>query len=320
MFERYNRQNLKRAIRNPWLIIDEIKRPFQPIKNFGLYGIPLAASETVHRHLVSGEQPTSIWTRNWDLLIVLDACRAEWAERVADDFDFIQSVDSIYSVGGHSDEWIKKTFDESHEDILTDTIYITGNHHAKWMEESKFKYFDNVNDYGGYPEEFPAPPAHVVTDRAIQATRDRDWDKCIVHYMQPHKPFLKRTGNRTEVELAAEWSLGYEMYRKHFAGEVTKKEIEDGFVQNLRYVLEEVEHLLNNVDAPKVVITSDHGNSLGERYLWDHSRGVHHPSMRRVPWIETTAADNNTISPDEYQQKDYDPAEVKENLKRLGYR
>ncbi|ELZ53472.1 MULTISPECIES: hypothetical protein [Halorubrum] len=320
MRDRYNWNNLKKAVRDPSLILEEAARPIRPIQNYGWHGVPLLASELIYRHIVSGESPTVVWERDWDLLIVLDACRAEWVERVADDFEFIESVGSIYSVGGHSDEWIDNTFDKSYGDILSDTVYITGNHHAKWMDKQNFKYFDNVNDYKGYSDELPAPPAHVVTDRAIQATRDNNWKKCIVHYMQPHKPFLKHTGDRTEVELAEEWSLGYEMYRKHFAGELTKEDIEDGFVENLRYVLEEVENLLNNVDAPKVAITSDHGNSLGERFLWDHSRGVHHPSMRRVPWVETTATDNATITPNEYQQRDYDPEEVEKRLKRLGYR
>jgi len=110
------------------------------------------------------------------------------------------------------------------------------------------------------------------------------------------------------------------MYKRYFEGDLSKEEIENGFIRNLRYVMAEVSNLLQNVDAPKVIITSDHGNALGERFLWDHSRGVNHPSMRRAPWIETTAKDTQTIDPEEYDQVDYDEEEINKNLDRIGYR
>lgn len=298
----------------------ELRRPLHPIINYGWRGLPLAISKMYHRRLVAGGPTTPIWESDWDLLIVLDACRAEWAETVADEFSFIESVNTINSVGSHSAEWIHKTFTEEYNDLLAETAYITANHHAKWMKPSNFKTFENLNEYCGVFKGIPAPPAHIVTDRAIQITRQTDWEHCIVHYMQPHKPFLKQTGDRTEVEVANDWSLGYNMYKKHFAGELSKKEIENGFIRNLRYVLEEVGNLLENVDASKVVITSDHGNALGERFLWDHSRGVKHPSMRHVPWLETTAEDAETINPDDYHKTDYDEEKIKKSLKQLGYR
>ncbi|MDZ7730951.1 MAG: hypothetical protein U5K37_08630 [Natrialbaceae archaeon] len=62
------------------------------------------------------------------------------------------------------------------------------------------------------------------------------------------------------------------------------------------------------------------GQALGENGLWDHSIGVKHPSMRRIPWVETTATDKNTLDPKEYVEADYDEKTVNENLKALGYR
>lgn len=36
--------------------------------------------------------PVSIWDREWDLLIVLDACRLDLLRSVENEFDFLQSA------------------------------------------------------------------------------------------------------------------------------------------------------------------------------------------------------------------------------------
>jgi hypothetical protein len=320
MFSRYNFENLTRAVRNPELLRDEISRQTRPIREFGWRGVPLIASEIAHRYIVSGEDQTSIWDKNWDVLIVLDACRSEWLSAVADEFEFIDSVESIYSVGGHSAEWIDRTFGDQYSQRIEDCAYVTANHHSKWMGRDKFLHFDDVTNYETDEKRLPAPPAHVVTDRAIQVGRTKDWNQMIVHYMQPHKPFLKKGNDRQDVTIAAEWSTGYEMYRKVINGDLTRVELEKAFINNLRYALDEVELLVENIDASTVAITSDHGNALGERFLWDHSRGVHHPSVRRVPWAECSAKDHRTVEPAQYRNSKKTEEEVEHRLKQLGYR
>lgn len=320
MFDRYNLENIVRAINSPELLRDEFSRQIRPIREFGWYGVPLIASEIAHRYLISGEEQTSVWDKEWDVLIVLDACRAEWLSTVASEFEFITEVDSIYSVGGHSAEWIDRTFDDQYSQSIKDCAYVTANHHSKWMEPDKFAHFEDVTNYETDEETLPAPPAHVVTDQAIHVARTKDWNQMIVHYMQPHKPFLNRGDGRRDVSLAAEWSTGYEMYRKVIKGDLTRSELERGFIDNLRYVLDEVELLIENIDAPTVAITSDHGNALGERFLWDHRRGVNHPSVRRVPWAECSAEDKRTVEPAQYRVSEETQEEVKQRLKQLGYR
>ena len=220
MLERYNTKNLKKAVVNPNLILKEAARPIRPIQNFGWRGIPLLASELVHRHFVSGEAPSTVWEKEWDMLVVLDACRSEWLADIASEYDFLRDVDSIYSVGSHSDEWIDKTFDEQYGDEIEQCAYVTANHHSKWMDPSKFAHFEDVTRYNGGTG-LPAPPAHLVTDHAITVGREQKWDRLIVHYMQPHKPFLERGEARKEVSMANDWSTGYEMYNRLFKGDLT---------------------------------------------------------------------------------------------------
>ena len=261
---------------------------------------------------------TSIWDEDWDLLVILDACRPEWMVGVADDYDFINNVDTIHSVGSHSKEWITKTFDDKYSQTLSDTIYITGNHYADNIDESKLEAFETAHNYGGWAYDSASPPANVITDLAVQAARDNNWERCVVHYMQPHKPFFTKTESRGDFSVQ-EWSLGYQPYRNLFSENISREQLNNSFQSNLNYVLNEVELLLENVDAPDVVLTADHGQALGEDGLWDHTIGVKHPSMRRVPWVETTAFDEHTLDPGDYDKSQYDEELVESNLRDLGY-
>jgi hypothetical protein len=235
---------------------------------------------------------------------------------VSSEFDFIEFVDKRWSVGSHSREWMEETFRPDFADELRGTIYVTGNHYADRVDPESIKKVDRVRryEYG----EFPLPPAHVVTDRAISLGRKHDFDRFIVHYMQPHKPFLNRLDLRNDIEIV-EGSKGVELYHRYLNGEILKEDLVNGFIDNLRYVLCEVKILLNNINAKKVAITSDHGQALGERFLYDHRYGISHPSVRQVPWVETEANDRNTHSPDHYELDSTD-SNVTEQLKQLGYR
>lgn len=88
---------------------------------------------------------------------------------------------------------------------------------------------------------------------------------------------------------------------------------------NPRYVLPEVQLLIENVNAERAVITADHGHALGEQFLWAHRQGVQHPVIRRVPWVETTATDKTTGTPREYTSTTRSDDEVAQQLEALGY-
>jgi hypothetical protein len=277
------------------------------------------AAEYRYQRATYPNQATSIWERDWDLLIVLDACRPEWMAAVEEEYEFVSDTDTIHSVGSHSKEWISNTFNKEYESELKRTIYVTGNHYAERLDQSALREFVTAHEVGDWAYESASPPANIITDLAIQTSRKSEWDRCIVHYMQPHKPFISRSGSRSEFTVK-QWSTGYGPYHRYFNGEISLADLHDEFTENLRYVLDEVEILLNNVDAPNTVLTADHGQALGEGGLWDHTAGVNHPSMRCVPWVETSAVDTHEYQPEEYQSAEYDDEIVKQNLKMLGYR
>lgn len=311
---------LKKTLKDPSEALPYIKNnlmPFDDLERLGWRGFPCWGSKMAHRYLVSSPKSTSAWEREWDLLIVLDACRRDWMIEVENEYEFISSVDDIWSVGSHSTEWVEQTFSDTSANMLSRTSYITANHYSKKAPKESFAYFDDLSVME-FNKQFASVPAHIVTDRAIKAGRELDIDHQIVHYMQPHKPFFEKQSGRYDVTVK-DWSIGFKLYKNYFSDEISKDKMWGGFINNLRYVLDEVSILLRNTDAEKVAITADHGNSLGERFLWDHHPRIQHPTMRRVPWVETSASDEKTLTPRDYSNSNVNNSEIKRRLKVLGY-
>jgi len=57
---------------------------------------------------------TNVFDRDWDALIILDACRVDALREVEDEYDFLTVDDSITSVGSTSFEWMNHTFDSGY--------------------------------------------------------------------------------------------------------------------------------------------------------------------------------------------------------------
>jgi hypothetical protein len=158
----------------------------------------------------------------------------------------------------------------------------------------------------GRGEETRRSPRYA-TDRTIAAGRERDADRLMVHYMYPHDPFPL-----AEPEL-------FEPFDPLRAGDVSRETVWDRYLDNLRFVLDEVEVLLENVDAETVAITADHGEAFGEYGFYRHVIGCPLPCMRRVPWVETTATDTGEHEPTAPDPTATGTVPAKERLEQLGY-
>lgn len=297
--------------------LPHLRNIVEHVEEWGWRGVPFWFSKLYHRKVVPRSQGLTIWDRNWDVLIVLDACRPDWLREVSSEFEFVGEVSSIQSVASHSSEWVAKTFTEEHKSEIEDTIYITGNYFADQAPTSWVTHFDDVSQY---ETPYPTPPAHLTTDRAVTVARNTEWENCIIHYMQPHKPFYRRGEDRQDIEVIDYGSKGEKsVYQPYFNNEISRDEIEAAYIDNLRYVLEEVQLLLRNIDGERVVITSDHGQALGERFLYDHRARVNHPVLREVPWVETSATDMKNLEPTEYKSVDESKEQNEDYLRALGY-
>jgi arylsulfatase A-like enzyme len=295
------------------------------------------------------EPGMNVYEREWDMLIVLDACRVDALQAVASEYPFVNSVGSIQSVGSSSHEWMAHTFTSEYREEIHRTAYTSPNGFSElcflddeypprrtvpfgsfnWdvVDAADFALLD-INWQRGQNPEFGIVPPRFMTDRAVHIGRETTFDRLVVHYYQPHVPYLARavTEDRPTTPLESDpWA----QLRQ---GGATREEAWELYLDNLRFVLDDVALLLANLNADQVVITADHGDAMGEFGAYGHPEGLPHPETRRVPWVETSASDEETYqpppindlgygdrSPEVDDRQEPDP-EVVDHLADLGYR
>lgn len=261
---------------------------------------------------------TSIYEREWDLLIVLDACRLDLLREVKDEYDFIEGVGELTSVDTMTHPWMEKTFGERFRSEMAETAYVCGSPFSEQLlEASDFDVLDETW-LDGWDAELGTLPPRPVTDRGIQIARESDPERLILHYLQPHHPFIPHPdldpGQSIDEFNEEPWR---DIWARLRHGEVSRETVWDAYRDNLRHVLDDVAILLENVDADRVVITSDHGNAFGEWGVYGHPMHVPLSCLRVVPWVETTATDHETHEPAEHATEV--DAKVSERLQQLGY-
>lgn len=263
-------------------------------------------------------QVTRLYDRDWDVAIILDACRKDVFESV--EWDRPQSVESIYSVASMTGDWMEQTFKQA----AAETIYLTSAPFSdQKLEPAQFAELDEVWRYG-FDEDLGTIPPEIVTDRAIVHGRQTNPDRLVVHYMQPHFPSIANPelGEGLSPYESRQWETPWKQY---YDGELPYDVLWDAYRSNLEIVLEQVDVLLDNIDADRVIVTSDHGNALGRAGRYGHPRDAVIPGVRRVPWavIGPTSDQRTRIPPkdksDPKRLSRISSNETKEKLAALGY-
>lgn len=269
---------------------------------------------------VAGPVGTPIWEYEWDVLVILDACRVDLMRQVAKEYEFIgdpDDVKAIWSVGSKSNEWMERTFDAAYQNEIEQSAYITGNpYSAKVNFEVEPAMLEEVwRD--AWSDEHSTILPRPLTDRAIEVWREATVDRMIVHYMQPHAPFVEhpQIGSYGDPE---DFGRGFDDMWALAGKEIPFDRIWPAYRDNLRYVLDDLRLLLENLDAD-VIITADHGNALGEFGFTGHPPNLLHPHVRRVPWIRTQGTDTGQYSPTIDLPEFVDDDTVSERLRQLGY-
>jgi len=152
----------------------------------------------------------------------------------------------------------------------------------------------------------------VVTDRTIDVGRSAEFDRVIAHYMPPHYPWISNAiRENREVKRHEE--------RPSRIPDTSKEQVWNAYLDDLRWVLEDIELLLENIGVDTVVLSADHGDAFGEYRMYGHSPGRIHPKVRTVPWVETTATDEQTYEPTT-EPVETRTGQTEAQLEALGYK
>lgn len=305
-------ENLKRALQNPRLIRRELLRlsslPFH--HGYGYY-IDQTLPESI-----------DVMEQDWDNLLILDACRCDYFEA---QHNFDSAPSRVVSPGKMSWEFMENTF---LNETFHDTIYITSNPFATRLPDDTF--FKTRYLIDEWDSEIGTIHPEDVVEAAMDAHEKYPNKRLIVHFMQPHRPYLGPTAEklRERVDLIGYRNEGdgLQIWGAVKEGKVTPEEVRTAYSESLDIVLETVDDFIESIDG-KTVITADHGEMLGERILpftsrvWGHSEGYSTKTLRNVPWLEIAGESRRDISessPVDAEQT-LDSEEVEERLEALGY-
>lgn len=262
-------------------------------------------------------------SNEWDNLILLDAARPDYL-LAADPFEDATERTTAISPATYSYGFMQSVFDSGQ---YHDTVYITANPYNHRLSDSVFyRRINLLEDY--WDEQRQTVTPGTVVKQAIKAAAEYPDKRLIVHFMQPHFPFLGPTGSETNGGIgrnADNGGVGSHPWNAQRSGVgAGAKTLRQAFFENHEIVVPHVRHLLEKLNG-RSVITADHANLVGERGFpipirhWGHPKQFPHPSLVKVPWI-VFDGDRRSVTAGEPESHSQPTEEIVENrLTALGY-
>lgn len=269
--------------------------------------------------------PTDFFTEDWDNLLILDASRYDMM--TAADLG-IGSLEYRWSPGSDSSEVVEFHIDNQ---TLDDVVWVTAN---PWVSKHREKIFEVIDMWEtGWDDELQTVPPETMQEAALEAASEYPNKRLVVHFMQPHYPFIGEFG-RSELPthrtftgggLVTEQNEEQSVWEQLRDGTVSEADVWKAYTENLDVVLPVARDLCADLTG-RSVITSDHGNELGKRAfpvpirLYGHPSGLRTKNLVKVPWIVYEGTERKAITAGEMETKSSTDTEVIEDrLSALGY-
>ena len=280
-----------------------------------------------YRHLSEQKEKIHSFIENDTFaLVILDACRYDFFDQEIDEF-LDGELTAVSTSVTATVSYVPAIFDDEYEDIAYITGTPTPTDHAFKRKELDYLPSEHFGKFVHVwkdceKKELGAVPPEKMNEAVLQNLDD----KLIVHYIQPHAPYIGEYRLRSDERKSLYDNLD-EIYKKIGRYNQDDKEIPDielrkAYRSNLRRVLCSVRELVSQLNRP-IVVTSDHGEMLGENGRYIHG-GPQHKHLCKLPWFEVdesmigikTREKNN---PENIQNIKVTDQEVEKQLKNLGY-
>lgn len=306
----YSLSQLQKGIANPSLAKRELTKQAWKVHS------------TVTRRLLGREDPL-IPERDWDNLLLLDACRYDLFEKHS---DLPGELKEYYSVASNTAEYVQKTFkNEYFGDIVCVTS--TPKYYKPNVEDS---FHDIIHVWkDDWDEDYRTVLPEVMNKRVLEAHRKYPQKRVLAHYIPPHQPFIGETGQQLPhevqfsgevIQMDKEKPNVWEALRQ---GAYTRERVWQAYSENLQLTLPAIKEILEKLPG-KTVVTSDHGNVFGQ---FSEFGVIGHPPYRhiqpliKVPWLVYQNGERKEIVAEEGEtaRANTDSSVVKDRLSDLGY-
>lgn len=265
------------------------------------------------QQLIHGSDGVNIMSEEWDTLIILDACRADTFESIADlnEFDHYHRVTSKASA---TPEFVQKHYAGKE---FGDTVYVNSNPHISRDAPDSFHDRYDLWDKS-FNEEYGTVLPKTTRDWGIKAEREHPNKRLIIHYNQPHGPYIGEDRITWDYDVAR--GSG-EALKK---GLVTEEEFRRAYRSNLEIALPTALQLADQLTG-RTVITADHGELFGKRQFpipiraYAHPPGLRDPDLVRVPWAVIEGDEQRKIINDGVMNQTVATDKIDSRLKDLGY-
>jgi len=185
----------------------------------------------------------------------------------------------------------------------------------------------------GWDEEIRTVPPEVTTEMALLAHEQFPNKQLLVHYNQPHAPYIGPTG-RSLTGLYGRMLNDDTAKTKRFPRgfidgvleSVDPDEHRKAFRENVEIVMPYLTELVETIDG-QTVVTADHGQMIGERAFpipikyHGHRHGVYVDELVEVPWFVYESGPRREITTERCSGEDAEVGDdvVVERLHDLGY-
>ncbi|MWV39293.1 hypothetical protein [Natrialba sp. INN-245] len=279
-----------------------------------------------HRRLYRREYNTDgidLLAEDWDTVLVLDACRFDMFEQ---QHDLPGRLERRRSRSSHTTEFLRANFDGR---TATDTVYVTASPQLyRWSDEIDVEFHDVINVWfeAGWDETHGTVMPKTMAEYVREAVERYPKKRIVGHFLQPHYPFVGADDLNTTAFGNGENAPDVWNALRTGDLDASPEEVWAAYRENLELVLPVVRSLLEEIEG-RTVVTSDHGNMIGERGFpfptreWGHPPGIYTDELIEVPWLVSENGPRRDVVSGTIESADDRIADevVEDRLRQLGY-
>jgi len=252
-----------------------------------------------------------IFDELWDNLIILDACRYDVFEEQYLKRKMKGDLVKKISRGDHTISFLLENFSK---DYYNDIIYLTANPYVdRFLRDKFFKIISVWKD--GWNEKNHTVLPETMYNYTINTLLKYPNKKYIIHFMQPHFPYINsnivdksleklRNPKFSKEKSTQKKTLKTSFFSLYSADIYAKIEYKNHirmYKNNLKLTLPYIESLINLLPG-HTVISADHGEAFKEKMhplvpfnFYGHRRGIRMPSLVNVPWLTVKPEEKDTF-------------------------